>query len=107
MSVRVAFPFAGDTIGGSHVSPALLMAELPRHGFSPIAIVHQDGPLLPWLRQRGLSCLRADLPCLSPSAAGMSAVLKIFMIAPRLALFLRRNDFTLVHANDGRMITSW
>jgi glycosyltransferase involved in cell wall biosynthesis len=34
-------------------------------------------------------------------------VLKIFVIAPRLALFLRRNGFTLVHANDGRMITSW
>ena len=107
MSIRVAFPFVGDTIGGSHVSAALLMAELPRHGFSPVAIVHQDGPLLQWLRQRGLNCLRADLPSLSSGSAGVLAVLRIFTIAPRLALFLRRNDFALVHANDGRMITSW
>jgi glycosyltransferase involved in cell wall biosynthesis len=107
MSIRVAFPFVGDTIGGSHVSAALLMAELPRHGFSPVAIVHQDGPLLQWLKERGLTCVRADLPCLSPGAVGLSAVLKIFMIAPRLALFLRRNSFALVHSNDGRMITSW
>jgi len=107
MSIRVAFPFVGDTIGGSHISAALLMAELPQHGFSPVAIVHQDGPLLKWLQQRGLTCLRADLPCLSPGAAGVSAVLKIFLIAPRLALFLRQNNFALVHANDGRMITSW
>ena len=107
MSIRVAFPFVGDTIGGSHVSAALLMAELPRHGFSPVAIVHQDGPLVPWLQQRGLTCLRADLPCLRTGEAGLSAALKIFLIAPRLALFLRKNDFALVHANDGRMITSW
>jgi glycosyltransferase involved in cell wall biosynthesis len=107
MSIRVAFPFVGDTIGGSHISAALLMAGLPKHGFSPVAIVHQDGPLLKWLQQRGLTCLRADLPCLSPGAAGVSAVLTIFTIAPRLALFLRQNGFALVHANDGRMITSW
>lgn len=107
MSIRVAFPFVGDTIGGSHVSAALLMAELPQYGFSPVAIVHQDGPLLQWLERRGLTCLRTGLPCLSPGAAGLSAVLKIFMIAPRLALFLRKNNFVLVHANDGRMITSW
>jgi len=107
MSVRVAFPFVGDTIGGSHISAALLMAELPEHGFSPIAIVHQDGPLLPFLKQRGLDCMQADLPCLRPGAAGIPAVLKIFMMAPRLAAFLRVNDFTLVHSNDGRMITGW
>jgi len=107
MSIRVAFPFVGDTIGGSHISAALLMAKLPRHGFSPVAVVHQDGPLLPWLQERGVNCLRANLPCLSPGAGGIPAVLKILMIAPRLALFLRRNGFVLVHANDGRMITSW
>lgn len=107
MSVRVAFPFVGDTIGGSHVSAALLMAELPQYGYSPVAIVHQDGPLLTWLQQRGLTCLRARLPCLSAGEAGIFAVLKIFLIAPRLALFLRKNHFALVHANDGRMITSW
>ena len=107
MSIRVAFPFVGDTIGGSHISAALLMAELPRHGFSPVAIVHQDGPLLPWLEKRGLNFVRADLPMLQSGAAGIAAVLRIVSIAPRLALFLRRNGFALVHANDGRMITSW
>lgn len=107
MSVRVAFPFVGDTIGGSHVSAALLMAELPAFGFSPVAIVHQDGPLLPWLRERGVECLRADLPMLSPRSAGIPAVLKIVLMAPRLAIFLRWNGFSLVHANDGRMITGW
>jgi glycosyltransferase involved in cell wall biosynthesis len=107
MSLRVAFPFVGDAIGGSHISAALLMAALPEHGFSPIAIVHQDGPLLPFLGQRGLDCMHVDLPCLRPGAAGIPAVLDIFIMAPRLAAFLRENEFTLVHANDGRMITGW
>ena len=107
MSVRVDFPFVGDTIGGSHVSAALLMAELPRHGYSPVAIVHQDGPLLSWLDKRGLKCMRVDLPSLPSGSAGIAAVLRIVLIAPLLAIFLRRRGFALVHANDGRMITSW
>ena len=107
MTLRVAFPFVGDSVGGSHISAALLMAELPRLGFSPVAIVHQDGPLLTWLQARKLDYLRADLPFLPSGAAGLPAILQIFTMAPQLALFLRHNRFDLVHANDGRMIVTW
>ncbi len=107
MTLRVAFPFVGDTIGGSHISAALLMAELPRFGFSPVAIVHQDGPLMAWLEARKLTWLRADMPFLPAGASGAAAVLKVAFMAPKLALFLRINRFDLVHANDGRMIVTW
>lgn len=104
---RVAFPFVGDTIGGSHVSAALLMQALPEFGFTPVALLHHDGPLADYLSDRNLASQRVDLPHLSAGDAGLPALGRIATIAPRLALQLRRDDFALVHANDGRMIASW
>lgn len=107
MTIRVAFPFVGDTIGGSHVSAALLMAELGAFGFSPVALVHRDGPLAPWLAAQAIEMVRADLPFLPEGAAGVAALARLGAMAPRHAAVLRRERLALVHANDGRMIASW
>lgn len=104
---RVAFPFVGDTIGGSHVSAALLMQALPEFGFTPIALLHHDGPLADYLAERNLASQHVGLPHLVTGDAGVRALFKIGAIAPRLARYLRQDDFALVHANDGRMIASW
>ena len=106
MNPRVAFPFVGDTIGGSHISAALLMRELPTLGYAPVAVVHQDGPLVEWLGGRKIPLIRADLPFLS-GQSGVVALARLALISPRLSSFLRRGNFSLVHANDGRMIVSW
>jgi glycosyltransferase involved in cell wall biosynthesis len=107
MTVRVMFPFVGDTIGGSHISAALLMAELGAFGFASVAVVHRDGPLAPWLISRGIEVKRPELPMLPKGSAGASAILSLAAMAPRLAGFLRREEVSLVHANDGRMIATW
>jgi glycosyltransferase involved in cell wall biosynthesis len=107
MTIRVAFPFVGDNIGGSHVSAALLMRQLPEQGFTPIAVVHGRGALSDWLSARGLLVMCMDLPFLSPGVGGLSAIVRLAAITPRLALFLRRNGIHLVHANDGRTTTTW
>jgi glycosyltransferase involved in cell wall biosynthesis len=107
MTIRVAFPFVGDTIGGSHVSASLLMRELPAFGFAPVAIVHREGPLMGWLAERGVEAIRTDLPFLSRGVGGARALTTLACAAPRLAAFLRRQGFGLVHANDGRMIAGW
>jgi len=105
MRTRVAFPFVGDSIGGSHVSAALLMRGLIAQGFSPVAVVHAEGPLTEWLSSQGIETLQAGLPYFAAGGAG--AAVRIAGAAPRLASFLRKQDFPLVHANDGRMIATW
>src|SRR5687768_10252629 len=99
MTVRVAFPFVGDSIGGSHVSAALLMQALPSQGFAPVAVLHTQGPLLEWLRDRGIETVTSGLPYLE-SGGGMSAMVRIATAAPRLSAFVRRHEFSVVHAND-------
>lgn len=105
--IKVAFPFVGDTIGGSHVSSSALISGLPAYGFAPTAIVHRDGPLQEWLSASQIDVARADLPFLSSDAGGPSALARMAMIAPKLARYLRKNEFGLVHTNDGRMHNTW
>jgi glycosyltransferase involved in cell wall biosynthesis len=104
---RVAFPFVGDTIGGSHVSASLLMCALRDRGFEPVAVTHEDSSLVGWLRQRNLEVAKTKLPYLYSRMGGIGALARLGLIAPTLAGYLRRNRFALVHANDGRMIASW
>ncbi len=107
MTRRVMFPFVGDTIGGSHISAALLMGELGAFGFSPLAVVHRDGPLVSWLTSQGIEVKRADLPLLSGASARIATLARLGTMAPHLVRFLRREQISIVHANDGRMIATW
>lgn len=104
---RIAFPFVGDTLGGSHVSTSLLMQALPEFGFDPIALLHHDGPLADYLADRKFTCEYVNLPYLAAEQAGLPALARLAVIVPQLALQLRRGNFALVHANDGRMIAAW
>lgn len=105
--IKVAFPFVGDTIGGSHISSSTLISGLPIHGFAPTAIVHREGPLQEWLSASQIDVARANLPFLSSDAGGLSALTSMAMIAPKLARYLRKSGFGLVHTNDGRMHNTW
>lgn len=107
MKARVAFPFVGDTVGGSHISASILMAALPKHGYEPVALVHRHGPLEPFLVRRNLPITRIDLPFLQSGAGGVSALARMAAMAPYLASALRRHHIDIVHANDGGMISTW
>jgi glycosyltransferase involved in cell wall biosynthesis len=101
----IAFPFIGDSIGGSHISASLLMSAIATKGFAPVAIVHRAGLLTDWLMQRGVEVVVTNLPHLS--AGGVAALLRMAPVTLKLAGFLRERDVALVHANDGAMITTW
>ena len=58
----IAFPFVGDTVGGSHLSTLLLMRELPQLGFRAVALVHDDGLLITYLTSQGIEFLQTGLP---------------------------------------------
>ena len=107
MTNRVGFPFVGDNVGGSHVSAALLMRDLPGQGFAPVALVHRRGLLSDWLEGRGLSVLYTNLPFLPPGTGGLSAVARLAAISPRLVRFLRQQRLNLLHTNDGRTALTW
>jgi len=103
----IAFPFVGDTVGGSHLSTLLLMKELSQFGFRPIALVHDDGPLTHYFTSNGVEFLQTGLPYFDFRKGGIMGLGCALAIAPKITTFLRRNNIALVHVNDGRMIASW
>ncbi|MEW5728916.1 MAG: glycosyltransferase family 4 protein [Pseudomonadota bacterium] len=106
--IRVCFPFVGDSVGGSHVSAALLIQGLDRTRVEPLVVLHDDGgPLAPWLRERGLDYVVAPpVPLVSGGAMAVQAV-AMLRAAPALAAFLRGRGVAVVHTNDARMHQTW
>lgn len=107
-SIRICYPFVGDSIGGSHLSTLLLAEGLARTRYEPIIVVHEHGPLAEHLRTR---CTRAEflpLPYYAGGTPGMGAIgAGMLRNLPRLAGFLKRHRIGIVHANDLRMNLTW
>lgn len=108
--IRVCFPFAGDKVGGSHVSAAKLIQNFDRRRVTPVVVLQQtDGALAPFLQREGIDYLRLPLSdVLSPgpsSLAGLPAYLTRTL--PFLRRFLREGQFDVVHTNDARAHVNW
>lgn len=104
---KIAFPFIGDTVGGSHRSAALLIRELRRQDFDAVALLHRPGPLAEYLEASGVPYDLVGGGYLRQGAGGFAALGSLAGQVPRLAWLLRLRGYDLVHANDGRMITAW
>jgi len=106
--MRIAFPFVGDSLGGSHMSALLLIEGLKGSGYEPVIVVHQEGALTNHLAGRGLPFELLPLlvyagatPNVVAIAAGMRRAL------PRLTGFMRRHGIDVVHGNDLRTNLTW
>ena len=68
-AARVCFPFVGDSVGGSHISAAYLIRDLDPDHYEPVVVVHQDGPLRPFLDGLGLRHRLIEISALSSSCS--------------------------------------
>lgn len=106
-TLRVCFPFTGDTVGGSHLSVAALIEALPSGKVEPIVALHEDGPLAPYLENRGISHVRAPAVAAVGPGSIAAQIMAMARCAPPLATFLRRQSIDIVHTNDARMHLTW
>ena len=105
---RVCFPFVGDSVGGSQISAAALIAGLRGSRYEPLVVVHRDGPLQDYLRQQDIAFEPLSLPTFVGSGSQMTDHLGAFLrTTPRLAGYLRRREVAIVHTQDGRMNQTW
>ena len=106
----VCFPFAGDLIGGSHLSALRLIEMLPAQRYRPLVVLHNpSGPVAEHMGRRGIPFAAAPAVDL-PGGRGMSlpAVGKR-LTATTLTLrrFLKDQRVDIVHTNEGAMHVSW
>lgn len=106
--MRILFPFVGDTVGGSHHSAALLIANLPSAGMEAVVVVHRNGPLQNFFAARGIqNQATTPLPFWEAGRWAFINVFRMLTVTPRLLRELYRQRVDVVHVNDGRMAISW
>jgi len=105
---RVCFPYVGDSVGGSHISSAMLIAALDRRAVEPVVVLHETGPHAAYLEARGISWRLLPLPAYAGTRASPAHIaLALLRTAPALGRFLAREDIDAVHTNDLRMHLTW
>jgi glycosyltransferase involved in cell wall biosynthesis len=107
---RICFPFAGDDVGGSHISALGLVARLDRSRFTPLVLVDdRDGAIATLFRGAGVEVAQAPkTPGLNHGERLRPAQFPaIIAAAGRLRAVLRDRRIDIVHTNDGRTHAIW
>ena len=87
---RIAFPFSGQTVGGSHHSTLEIIKALDRAKYEPVIVLHDDaGPLATLLRAQDLTFEK--LP------PGFLSVLR----------FIKSQKINAVHLDNGPLRLFW
>jgi len=105
---RIAIPFTGEHVGGSHFSTLLLLDGLDRSLVEPILLLHGEGPLADFLRKRSVPFIIEPLAVIqnwegSPLRRLLASFLAIFPII-RL---IKKHRLNLIHTQDHKCFQLW
>lgn len=104
---RVAFPFVGLTIGGSHMSSIALIKLLQNdERYEPFVILHESGPLQDLLVEEDVPFEKCPTPRIG-AAGGPLLILQLLLLSLPLAVWLRWHRIDIVHLNDNKMVNCW
>ena len=110
----VCFPFAGGTIGGSHVSAVKLIQALDRSRFRPLVVLHRpEGQLPDFLRSEGVPFTALPVRDFLGNSWGLkrrwnlAEAIRGVAAMPAMIRFLRQEGVGIVHTNDSAMHMSW
>jgi len=106
-TIRILYPFVGDSIGGSHISTLTLIRALPAEIVQPVIVVHQQGPLTDYMDNVGISWLELSSDLVVNKGSLLIQVLNMIRTMISLSWFLHRQDIDVVHTNDYRMHLTW
>ncbi|WP_162937940.1 glycosyltransferase family 4 protein [Kiloniella sp. EL199] len=108
MVTNIAFPFIGDSVGGSHISTLTLIRHLDTTKFKPFIVVHEEGPLSDFLDREGYEYTLLPIP---HYAGTTPSPLKILADAARSAKpirkYLKSSNINIIHGNDIRVNLTW
>ena len=107
--MNIAFPFVGDSVGGSHRSVIELYRELKKNKCLPCIVIHNENGLLSKTLEKEnipydvllLHKLAGETPNLLAIAYGM------IVNKYRITKYIRENKIDIVHGNDLRINLTW
>jgi len=108
VSLKILFPFVGDSVGGSHNSILELYYCLKKTSVVPIIVIHNKGPLADYLDELKIPyefLIVNKLAGESPNI--LKVIFGIFSNFFIIKKFLKVHNFDIVHGNDLRINLSW
>lgn len=107
--MNIIFPFVGDTVGGSHHSSQLLISKLLQSGVEVKVIIHRNGPLNNFFKNKGIKidCKNERLPYWEAHKSIFIRFIRLIFVSFCLWQVLLKSRVDLVHVNDARMMISW
>ena len=107
--MKILFPYVGDSVGGSHHSSLLLVKGLNDENDveAIVALHHGAGPLSEYLEGNQIPFLIAPVAPIAGSEQIIKQIVKMFVAAFPLAMFLKKHSIDIVHVNDRRMHLTW
>lgn len=104
----IAFPFVGDTVGGSHRSAMAVIAHCAAQGRPAEAVLSVAGPLAHLFATEGIpqSRLAGSFPP-PPVAGPVGRIGRAVLSVPAQLLWLQRRAPSLVVFNDSRSVQFW
>lgn len=110
-AITIAFPFSGDSIGGSHFSVLGLLKHLDSSRFRPLVITEiPDGQIATMFSEFETiadSGARATSAFVPGQPIGPSKLMRTLSSLPARIQQLKKYNVALVHSNDGRTHAQW
>lgn len=104
----ICYPFAGDSVGGAHISILHLIRRLDTTRFRPVVVLHQEGALAEHLRRLDVPYTLLPLRGFAGQNPNLASIAWHAAHAVHTLLpFLRDRRIGIVHANDLRMNLTW
>ncbi|HRQ60025.1 MAG TPA: glycosyltransferase family 4 protein [Alphaproteobacteria bacterium] len=105
---RILYPFAGQSVGGSHISTALILKHLDRQKFTPVIVLEGDAPLQKSLMEsHGLDVVEGDIRIPKSLADLIKNPLGFVKNLLKARAFLKKNAIDLIHCDDGPARYIW
>ncbi len=106
-TLKILFPFVGDSVGGSHHSSIILMKNLSKYGIESIAFIHKEGALKDFLLARKVNFIFINLPYWKEKKFPLLNVIQTLLITPFIIFKLKDLNIDIVHINDGTIRNTW
>ena len=107
--MKIAFPFKGHSVGGSHKSIILLHKELKKKNISSVFVVHnKKGVLCDLLNEENIDYLYLPILKLAgEKSKTYSIIFNIIRNFYKIKKFIKKNKITIVHGNDLGINITW
>jgi glycosyltransferase involved in cell wall biosynthesis len=108
MNNKICFPFAGDTLGGSHISAIELIKFLKKNDFIVSIVLHKKGNFSKYLDKEGINFQLLKIDSLAgDNSSKINIIYLLLKNFNKIRKFIKLNNIDLVHGNDLRINLQW